>query len=180
MSLGGDTRLRLDSNGLYVSDDAGSNWTEVIKNESGSVKMFADVLKAGEIVTEKLADLGVTTGKLANNAATYTATYWASGSTSLGTGYSTIASATISATNKTVFIHVSCRITTAAASIQLSGGGLGTVEWQMISAGQFSAVIGDTSPGSGNVTYYLKAMRANPTFACEAERRAMLITEFRK
>lgn len=55
LSLGGDTRLRIDSNGLYVSDDAGSTWSEVIYNNAGTVTLKADIVETGTIVTSHLA-----------------------------------------------------------------------------------------------------------------------------
>ena len=123
LSLGGDTRLRIDSSGLYTSDDAGSNWDEVIKNDGGTVKMFADILKAGEITTTKLNDLSATTPKIANDATTIQAV-GGPGSGVIGTSWGTEATVNITTTGGTVQVigsgvvwntgtqsdHVYCRI----------------------------------------------------------------------
>ncbi|HQN36146.1 MAG TPA: phage tail protein, partial [Sedimentisphaerales bacterium] len=74
LSLGGDTRLRIDSNGLYVSNDAGSNWTEVIYNNSGVVTMKADIVEAGSIVTEAIAADAVTIERGVSTSAEVTVT----------------------------------------------------------------------------------------------------------
>lgn len=77
LSLGGDTRLRIDTNGIYISNNAGSDWSEVIKNDSGTVRMYADVLKAGEIISEKIADAATTISQYATtDGATTPATSW--------------------------------------------------------------------------------------------------------
>jgi len=55
LNLGGNARLRIDSNGIYVSDDAGATWDEVLYNDSGTVTLSADILKAGELVADRIS-----------------------------------------------------------------------------------------------------------------------------
>jgi hypothetical protein len=60
LSLGGDTLMKINTSGIYVSNNAGSTWLPVLYNNSGTV-----CLKVG---TADITDLNVTTLKIANNA----------------------------------------------------------------------------------------------------------------
>jgi hypothetical protein len=71
LSLGGDTRLRIDSNGLYVSNNAGGAWTAVIKNVAGVVGLYADTLVANAITTNMINGLAVDNSKIADDSTMY-------------------------------------------------------------------------------------------------------------
>lgn len=49
---GGTNKLRIDENGIYVSGDDGSTWTEFLYNDSGTLKVKADLVTAGTLVAD--------------------------------------------------------------------------------------------------------------------------------
>jgi hypothetical protein len=178
LSLGGNTRLRIDSNGLYISNNAGSNWTEVIKNDAGTVTMFADILKAGEIITEKIANYAVTTPVGA----------YTSGVINIDTSYLNVQSVAITTTGKPVHITGSLQIYGYAGpaplcDIQITRGGTVIYEANDIhtvypGTRSFSAAVSD-SPGAGSYTYYLKA-KADVDSKIRAVARSLVAEEFKK
>jgi hypothetical protein len=148
LSLGGDARLRIDSNGLAISNNAGTDWTDVIKNDSGTVRMFADILKAGEIITDKLA----------SNAATVPVSSYTGGSVSIPPSTeTTLQSASITSTGRPISIDFSAAIdVTGDSRIRIKRGGDTIYDTGSVylgdDGGLITASIMDT-PAAGSYTY---------------------------
>lgn len=161
LSLGGNTRLRINSSGLYVSNNAGGAWTGVIRNDSGTVILQADILKASEIITSHINNLAVITGKIANDATTIDVFDYNSSTEALDGTYKTIASAVITCTGQTLNIKGGGTMSNTAdfwlalyrdavllkeVNFERGSGTKGAEELSFIEA-----------PSSGSYTYYLKA-----------------------
>ena len=56
LNLGGSNRLRISPSGIQGSDDSGSTWYDIIATDSGKVVITGDVVKAGSIVGDAIAD----------------------------------------------------------------------------------------------------------------------------
>jgi hypothetical protein len=174
LSLGGDTRLRIDSNGIYISNNAGGAWTEVIKNDSGTVRMFADILKAGEIVTDKIAD-----DATAINESIYTAAQ-----TTVTTSETTVQSDTI--TSQGNLIEISCTIDAEADagdvwfSVRLYHGSTELESEGFAVANGYTKSIVFTSlryTGSGSQTFYVKAQVTSGAPSFKAGARGLMLRE---
>lgn len=155
LSLGGDTRLRINSDGMDISENAGSDWTPVIENDGGTVYMYADILKASEIITEKI-----------NNEATEIMdTEVTAGAVTLTTSYQTVATANITSLGGQISIEAGCVLEdilagTSRATMQITGPSGTLIETEV--AGSWETSVGNTvqanlkyldTPGAGSRTY---------------------------
>ena len=160
LSLGGDTRLRIDSSGIYTSNNAGGAWTEVIKNDSGTVKMFADILEAGEIITAKVADNAISNRSSASTQAESVAI----SGTDPGTEMESVA---ITTEGDDVELNFSCKVRNSSVStgeyrvlvLRDSTTIMDTGTTHLIkipgSSSRTEAFTFVDSPGAGSYTYYV-------------------------
>ena len=179
LSLGGNTRLRIDTNGLYVSNNSGTDWSEVIKNDSGTVKMYADILEVGEIITEKLAD----------NAAAISQSSETAGAVTLGSSLTTIQTlSTFPSEGNTIQVMGSVRIDSKGSftdSVVISLYRGSTKIWESSdltvspSADFYVTLSTIDTPGAGNQTYYIKCLAVAGGRA-EAKERKLYCEETKK
>jgi hypothetical protein len=69
LDLGGDNRLKISADGIQGSNNAGSSYFDIIATDTGEVVITGDVIKAGSIVGEAIADDEITVFRSANTAA---------------------------------------------------------------------------------------------------------------
>jgi len=182
LSLGGDTRLRIDSSGIYVSNNAGGAWSQVIKNDSGTVKMYADILTAGQIVTAMIADAAVSvTGSAFTEAETDwiwdTITTIQTVSNIVGTGQTFKIWADFwmyvgTGTGAYHQIYVYRGVTEIYDSGSILDN-VATAHWKHVSA------IFTDAPAAGTYTYYLKIV-GTESKATAARCRSLIVEELKK
>jgi len=69
LNLGGDNRLKISADGIQGSNNAGSSYFDIIATDTGEVVITGDVIKAGSIVGDAIADDEITVFRSANTAA---------------------------------------------------------------------------------------------------------------
>lgn len=172
LSLGGDTRLRIDSNGLYVSNNAGSSWDEIIYNDSGDVTLAAHNLV---VANANIGALAVGTDEIQDDATQVYGTAETSGESGWVPGYDqtalTAQSITETSLGGLVEIFASMNIHNYDASshycvVEIYRDATciyGPVNTETIAASgeiNWNVSVVD-SPGSGSVTYYMKIRDQN-------------------
>jgi len=154
LNLGGSNRLRISPSGIQGSDDSGSTWYDIIATDSGKVVITGDVVKAGSIVGDAIADDELTVFRSVNTAASVAF------STS---SYATVQSRSFPASGGVVHINIQVQLKTDSGSGDV-------VNWQIL-RGTTEIVSGTQAitnawktyafscidlPSSASYTYYFK------------------------
>jgi len=154
LSLGGDNRLKISTSGIQGSDDGGSSWYNIITTDGGKVVIEGDVVKAGTIIADAIADDELTVFRSVNTAASVAF------STS---SYATIQSRSFPASGGVVHLTIQVQLKTDSGSGDV-------VNWQIL-RGTTEIVSGTQAitnawktyafscidlPSSGSYTYYFK------------------------
>lgn len=154
LSLGGDNRLKISTSGIQGSDDGGSSWYNIITTDGGKVVIEGDVVKAGTIIADAVADDELTVFRSVNTAASVAF------STS---SYATIQSRSFPASGGVVHLTIQVQLKTDSGSGDV-------VNWQIL-RGTTEIVSGTQAitnawktyafscidlPSSGSYTYYFK------------------------
>ncbi len=116
LSLGGDNRLKISTSGIQGSDDGGSSWYNIITTDSGKVVIEGDVVKAGTIIADAVADDELTVFRSVN-----TATSVAFSTSS----YATIQSRSFPASGGVVHLAIQVQLKTDSGSGDV-------VNWQIL------------------------------------------------
>ncbi|OHB43896.1 MAG: hypothetical protein A2Y13_01295 [Planctomycetes bacterium GWC2_45_44] len=178
-SLGENTRMKINTSGISVSNDAGANWTAILFNDSGTTKL---TVTDASITSAKIGDLEVDTSNIANNAVTVPVSNYTAAQLAIsGTTETTIQSVEITTTGNTVYIDFSysmsyyhrLRIYRGSTEIYDSEDALGQAGI-MLFGGSFS-----DNPAAGTYTYYMKvtSTSAGTTYA---RVRYLSLKEFKK
>ncbi len=154
LNLGGTNRLRISPSGIQGSDDSGSSWYNIITTSGGKVVIEGDVVKAGTIIADAVADDELTVFRSVNTSASVAF------STS---SYATIQSRSFPASGGVVHLTIQVQLKTDSGSGDV-------VNWQIV-RGTTEIVSGTQAitnawktyafscidlPSSGSYTYYFK------------------------
>lgn len=195
-SLGGDTRLRINANGIQISNNAGSTWSDFLWNDSGVVKVNADLINAGSLNAtmlttgllhaDRLSSGIITTIKLALNSVTTQSSSTTAGSTSLDTDWKSVQTASFTSVSGMVNLNVLFTVEFGSithgvyyelrrSSTVLISGFTGNYANQTVA---FSAAAADFDPGTGSITYTLYLKTSTSTGA--ASNRTIQLVQFKR